>query len=183
MSKTILLKNGTMPVLVRKSKRAKRMRIAVYCDGNVIAIQPAHIGFDRFLEVLHKKIQWIEEKLKFYQGKEFAITIKHPASEYLKLRAEAKILISDRIEYFNQFYKFHYEGISIKNQKTRWGSCSRNKNLSFNYRIALLSKELQDYLIVHELCHLKEFNHSKNFWKLVERQIPNYRELHAKLKS
>lgn len=183
MSKTVLLHNGTIPVEIRKSKRAKRMRVAVYCDGNVVAIQPNNVGFERFLNILEQKISWIQEKLAFYKGKDFIIATKHTHAERKRLSAEAKKIADERVAYFNQFYKFHYGNIFIKNQKTRWGSCSSKRNLNFNYRIATLSQELQDYLIVHELCHLKEFNHSQNFWKLVEQKIPNYRELHSKLKS
>ena len=183
MSKTVLLHNGTISVEIRKSNRARRMRVAVYCDGNVVAIQPSHIGFSRFLAVLEQKVSWIQEKLKFYNGKDFTITIRHSNAERLKLVADAKQIAQERIDYFNQFYKFRYNKVFIKDQKTRWGSCSSKGNLSFNYRIAVLAKELQDYLIVHELCHLKQFNHSKEFWNLVQQTIPNYRELHAKLKS
>jgi len=74
-------------------------------------------------------------------------------------------------------YNFKINRISIKNTKSRWGSCSKKGNLNFSYKIALLSKDLADYVIVHELCHLGEFNHSKRFWKLVSLTIPNYLEL------
>ena len=183
MSKTILLHNGTISVTVRKSKRFKRMSVTVHCDGGVIAIQPSNLGFERFLNVLEQKVSWIQEKIEFYKGKDLIVATKHSQIEQLKLRCAAKKIVQERVEYFNQFYQFSYGRIFIKNQKTRWGSCSSKRNLNFNYRIALLSQELQDYLVVHELCHLKEFNHSKNFWKLVEQSIPNYRELHTQLKS
>ena len=102
------------------------------------------------------------------------------------IRAENGAFVVDesfnRFEYFNKFYSYKWNRIFIKNQKTRWGSCSKRGNLNFNYRIALLPPEAADYIIVHELCHLKEFNHSRNFWKLVEQQIPNYKILHKALK-
>lgn len=87
-----------------------------------------------------------------------------------------------RLAYFNQFYNFSYNKVFIKNQKTRWGSCSSKGNLNFSYRIIFLSPEAQDYLIVHELCHLKEFNHSQKFWDLVAKQVPNWQEIHQKLR-
>ncbi len=99
-----------------------------------------------------------------------------------EVRKMAHDLVCSRLQYFNQFYNLKYHKVSIRNQKTRWGSCSSRGNLSFNVKILFLDKELQDYLIVHELCHLKEFNHSKDFWALVEKQIPNYKYLHNKIR-
>lgn len=95
----------------------------------------------------------------------------------------ARVLVHERLKHFNQFYNFVYHDIRIKSHLTRWGSCSSKGNLNFNYRIALLPPELADYIIVHELCHLGEFNHSQQFWDLVAQQIPNYQELRQQLKT
>ncbi len=104
-------------------------------------------------------------------------------SSYIENKTAALELALDRIAYFNSTYNFTFKKISIKNQTSRWGSCSRRGNINFNYRIALIAPELADYIIVHELCHLGEFNHSKRFWDLVEKTVPNWRELRAKLKE
>ncbi|MEI6480632.1 MAG: M48 family metallopeptidase [bacterium] len=101
----------------------------------------------------------------------------------LRYGEEARGLALSRLEYFNQFYNFKYGTVRIKAQTTRWGSCSSKGNLNFNYKMALLPPHLVDYLVVHELCHLGEFNHSQNFWDLVGKTIPNYLELRAELKS
>jgi predicted metal-dependent hydrolase len=103
----------------------------------------------------------------------------HP--EYLTHKHKALDIAHQKIAHFNQIYQFSVNNITIKNQKTRWGSCSKKGNLNFNYKIALLPKHLADYVIVHELCHLKEFNHSKNFWNLVAKTIPNYQEIKKEL--
>lgn len=103
--------------------------------------------------------------------------------EYLFYKIRALALVHARILYFNAFYRFKINRISIKNQKTRWGSCSKKGNLNFNYRIALLPPQLADYVIVHELCHLGEFNHSANFWKLVAKTIPNYQKIRQEFKK
>jgi len=92
-------------------------------------------------------------------------------------------LVLARIDYFNQIYKLPIRRISVRNQKTRWGSCSQKGNLNFNYKIALISPRLADYIIVHELCHLKEFNHSPRFWALVTEAIPDYLEVRKQLKK
>lgn len=78
---------------------------------------------------------------------------------------------------------FEYNKITIKNQKTIWGSCSSKKNLNFNYRIIYLPDDLAKYLVVHEFCHLKHMNHSKNFWEQVEMFLPDYKILRRKLRE
>ena len=79
-----------------------------------------------------------------------------------------------RIAHINGFYGFIVGRVSIRNQKSRWGSCSKKGNLNFNYRLALIPPSLADYVIAHELCHLKEFNHGKKFWELIEKTIPDH---------
>jgi hypothetical protein len=98
-------------------------------------------------------------------------------------RESARALVHARLAHFNQFYQLQYNKVFIKNQRTRWGSCSSNRNLNFNYRIITLAPELQDYLVVHELCHLQEFNHSQAFWDLVALQISNYETLRTQLRG
>ncbi|MEK9157265.1 MAG: M48 family metallopeptidase, partial [Patescibacteria group bacterium] len=92
-------------------------------------------------------------------------------------------IAAERLQHFNQQYGFTIGKVAIKNQTTRWGSCSKKGNLNFNYKVAILPPELQDYLVVHELCHLGEFNHSKAFWQLVAKTIPNHVELRKRLRS
>lgn len=95
----------------------------------------------------------------------------------------ARSLAHERLAYWNQFYGHPYNRVAIRNQGSRWGSCSMKGNLNFNYRIALLPPELADYIIVHELCHLREFNHSDRFWALVAETLPDYKERKERLKE
>lgn len=103
--------------------------------------------------------------------------------EYLKHRETARTLAHERLEFFNANYGFAYKKVAIRNQKSRWGSCSKAGNLNFNYRLILLPPPLVDYVIVHELCHLTEFNHSKNFWALVAQTVPDHVRLQKELKQ
>ena len=103
--------------------------------------------------------------------------------EYLTHKEEARVLVHAKLAQFNAHYKYPLKKVFIKNHKSRWGSCSSRGNLNFNYKIAFLPPELQEYLIVHELCHLGFFNHSKEFWALVAQTVPEYQMLRKKLKE
>lgn len=107
---------------------------------------------------------------------------KGSKSEYLKYKNQALELVRNKLEHFNKFYNFKYNRVTVRNQSTRWGSCSKGGNLNFNYKLALLPENLVDYVVVHELCHLGEFNHSKNFWGLVARMVPDFKERRQELR-
>lgn len=100
----------------------------------------------------------------------------------IKKREQARRFVENRLSYFNRIYNFEINRVAIKNTGTRWGSCSSNKNLNFNYKIIYLRPALADYLIVHELCHLGELNHSKRFWALVYKTIPDYVKINKELR-
>lgn len=113
-------------------------------------------------------------------------TRRQPASsrrDFNKHRELARALVHERVKHWSAVYGVTVGKIAIRNQRSRWGSCSRRGNLNFNYRIVRLLPHLADYLIVHELCHLKEFNHSKAFWNLVEQSIPDYKIRRGELRS
>lgn len=112
----------------------------------------------------------------------FLLRRRHRKS-YLRLKGEAARVLSERLEYFNRHYQFPYKRVSIRDQRSRWGSCSTKGNINFNYRLILLPEDLRDYVVVHELCHLKELNHSPAFWRLVSETLPDYARLRARLKA
>lgn len=98
-------------------------------------------------------------------------------------RELARQRITLRVEYFAPLVGVTYNRIFIKEQKTRWGSCSSLGNLNFNWKLILLDEELLDYVVVHELAHRKQMNHSPTFWAEVERVLPDYRERRRRLKE
>lgn len=107
--------------------------------------------------------------------------VKSAVEGFYKKKAEEAI--HDRLQFFNEHYGFKYNRVSLRNQKSRWGSCSRLKNLNFNWRLIMAPIEVIDYVVVHELCHLKQMNHSPKFWKLAEETIPNYKEVRKWLRK
>ena len=99
------------------------------------------------------------------------------------LKSEAEKFIIKETERIASEHHFEYNKIKIKDMRSRWGSCSAKKNLSFNLKLMYFKPKIIEYVIVHELCHLKEMNHSKNFWLLVENIIPNYKTCRKKIKN
>jgi predicted metal-dependent hydrolase len=111
------------------------------------------------------------------------MVLRRNRRSYAKHKERARALAHARLAYFNAHYGFSWGRVAIKNHTSRWGSCSRKGNLNFSYQIALLPEALADYIIVHELCHLGEFNHSPRFWALVARACPNHKELRRALRQ
>lgn len=93
-----------------------------------------------------------------------------------RYRNAARTKITARVEYYHSVTGGHYTSITIRDQKTRWGSCSSRGTLSFNYRLIFAPPKVLDYVVVHELCHLTHMDHSKNFWNMVESIMPEYKE-------
>ena len=101
---------------------------------------------------------------------------------YLEHKVAARALILSKLLYWNQFYNLPFNKVAIRNTKRSWGSCTSLKNLNFSYRLLFLPERLQDYIIVHELCHLQELHHRESFWLLVAEQISDYTERIIELK-
>ncbi|TSC70793.1 MAG: hypothetical protein CEO12_169 [Parcubacteria group bacterium Gr01-1014_46] len=123
--------------------------------------------------------------IKFYFRKVRRRVRRKPigSKRYLEEKENARKFVKERLEYWNKHYKFKYGRVSIRNQRSRWGSCSSKGNLNFNFRIITLPPYLTDYIIVHELCHIGQFNHSQKFWNLVGETMPNYTKLISELKK
>lgn len=92
-----------------------------------------------------------------------------------RYRNAARALFNARVAYYHQFTGGNYTSITIRDQKSRWGSCSSRGTLSFNYRLVFAPPKVLDYVVIHELCHLTHMNHSKNFWNMVEQIMPEYK--------
>jgi predicted metal-dependent hydrolase len=101
---------------------------------------------------------------------------------YLKHKEQARMAFHARLAHFNMHYGHKLRRVFIKNSKSRWGSCSSAGNLNFSYKLLFLPPEVLDYVVVHELCHLKQFNHGPKFWALVEEALPNHKALRRTLR-
>lgn len=182
MRRQINVQNQKVIYTLRKSKRARRMRLAVYCDGSIVVTTPFDFQETLVERFIREKSSWLFSKIAFFQQFQGNKIARYSQDDYLRYKQVAYELAVRKVNHFNAAHQFNFNRINIRNQKTRWGSCSKRGNLNFNYKIVLLPERLADYIIVHELCHLKEFNHSKKFWNLVAQTIPDYSRIRDDLK-
>ena len=165
---------GTREVTLRRSRLSRHVRILVSERGEVTITGPLRTSKRFLLAVLADKREWVLAQLVKLDQSGQLQKAEEDKGQYQQYKEQARKLVHEKLAYWNQFYGFTYGRISIRNQRTRWGSCSVRGNLSFHYKVVLLSEPLADYLIVHELCHLKAFDHSPRFWTLVAKTIPDY---------
>lgn len=175
-----------MKVTVIRSNR-KTVAIQVNSDLSVTVRAPRSASEKDIEEILKKKEAWISkhiEKIKKTKERlEAESTEKLTREKVIALAEEALKVIPERVEYFAKVIGVTYGKITVRNQKTRWGSWSSKGNLNFNCLLMLAPPEVLDYVVVHELCHRKQMNHSKAFWLEVEKVLPDYKEVRKWLKE
>lgn len=179
-----------MNITIVRSNR-KTLAIQINPDLSVTVRAPIYASQREIERILKEKEGWIQkhiEKIREQEAKrkemygEKGEYGKSAEREYLsneeihKLAEKALEYIPKRVSYFAKQIGVTYGKITIRNQKTRWGSCSSKGNLNFNCLLMLTPPEVIDYVVVHELCHRKEMNHSEAFWAEVEKVIPDYKE-------
>ncbi len=172
---------------VLRSLRARRLRITVGRTGEVKITVPLFSSLGAVTRFVEEHRSWILKKQTQFLKNPVAtgnpLLHRRSRAEYMRTKEQVRALVKERVEFYNCFYGFPVGSIAIRAQKSRWGSCSKKGNLNFNYKIIHLPQELRDYIVVHELCHIKEFNHSPRFWTLVAKQMPGYREMRKKLRG
>ncbi len=166
--------------VLKRYKKSRTLRIKVKHNGEVLVTAPYVLNKKFIEDFVQKKAIWIQEKID-----EFASLpqpdIKTQRGDYKKYKEQARKIVLKKIEKINSYYKFDFGRVAIRNQKTRWGSCSNKKNLNFNYKLALIPDKFVEYIVIHELCHLKEMNHGEKFWDLVAQTMPNYKKIRKEL--
>jgi len=184
ITKVIKLKNNRVEYTLKKSRRSKCLRVAITADASIVVTKPFLIPNFLVESFLKQKAEWILKTIeKVGQRKSsFYMPRRHKVA-YKKYKEEARSLVKEALEKYNKIYNFSYDTVRIKNHKSRWGSCSENKNLNLCYRLVFMPKKMAEYIVVHELCHLGEMNHSKRFWQLVAQTFPDYKKIEKELKK
>lgn len=203
----IVENDGTLTV--RAPLRMKEADIWHFIEAKTGWIKRKQAGVQKEAELLH---QYVDGETFLYLGKDIPLRIvsaegsrmgsRKPAlvmDDFFKLtksaqpraasvfetwyKKQARSVLTERVEFFARRHRFKVGKIRISSARTRWGSCSTKGTLSFTWRLVMAPLEVIDYVVVHELCHLKELNHSKAFWSQVEAILPDYKRRRAWLKK
>lgn len=165
--------------LIRSKRRT--LAIKIERDGSIKVFAPLLYPQEKIEQFVLSKRSWIEkhqtEILKRNSIKKFS------ESELIEIKEKAKAVIPKKTQEIAEKYNIKYGKISIRTQRTLWGSCTVKKNLSFNALLILLPEKITEYVIIHELSHTLIMNHSKKFWKNVEKMMPDYKAVRRRLKK
>lgn len=161
--------------------RSKRKSLSIEIKkGEVLVRAPKRTKDKEIEKFLLLKKDWIEKHLEIYKERNKNL-IPFTDDEIKEFTRKAKEIIPERVNFYAEKIGVIYNRITIRHQKTRWGSCSSAGNLNFNCLLVLFPLEVIDSVIVHELCHRKQMNHSKNFYDEIEKIFPEYKKYHKYL--
>lgn len=163
-------------------KYSKRRTVSIQVkNANVIVHSPIGVSRERLVELVDSHSEWIENQLK--KQKEKAEKYPEPSIEEERiLRKKAREILPLKVKYYSEIMGLKYGRITITGAKTRFGSCSAKGNIAFSYRLMRYPEAAIDYVVVHELSHLVELNHSHRFYAVVEKILPDYKARRKLLK-
>ena len=173
-----------MLITVKRSSR-KTLGLEVRENGEIFARIPEKLSDRSLKSFIEKERDWIIKKSELvkWEREHRQTTNATPVQELTSEEIEnISQKIVDRVRFYQKKMGVTVGRVAIRNQKTRWGSCSSAGNLNFNWKLVLMPPELLDYVVVHELAHRKEMNHSPRFWAIVEKELPDYCNRREKLK-
>lgn len=166
--------------------RSRRKTLVLYVrpDGRIEVRAPLSTSAAYIERFVKQKQEWIlNTRSRLAERQAAKKTIRLTASEEAQYKKHAKALFQQKCRYFSEQMELRPASVKVNSAKTRWGSCNRKGNINFTYRLLFAPEELIDYVVVHELAHLKEMNHSADFWAVVEQAMPDYRVRRKKLKE
>ena len=167
--------------IIRSSR--KTVAIQIRNTGEVIIRAPNRMPKADIIQFVERKAARIEKHLSVIQQRQFAAEPAFTPAELQTLANRAKVDLARRVGHFAPLVGVEWQRITIRAQKSRWGSCSAKGNLNFNCLLMLCPEPIRDYVVVHELCHCKELNHSSRFWQEVGKVFPPYEEARKWLKT
>lgn len=181
MSNYMNIEELHIPVILNRSKR-RTLAVTVTSEGTLLVKAPFNMADKEIEQFLKQKRYWIYKQTKQILA-DNEERVLHSEDEIKQLKEKARNILTNRTEYYKKLVGVSYQKIRIGNQKTRWGSCSSRGTISYNWHLILMPEYIMDYVVVHELCHLQEMNHSPNFWKRVEEIFPDYQDCRRWLKE
>lgn len=164
--------------------RSRRKTLSLYVrqDGSVIVRAPLRTSIEYINSFVSKKQNWIQStQNKILAMKADRQTIELSSKDVALYKAKAKEYLQLKCQLFSRKMGIRYGSVKINSARTRWGSCNSKGDINFSFRLIFAPEELIDYVVVHELAHIKEMNHSPNFWAIVEETMPDYRVRRKKL--
>lgn len=150
-------------------------------DARLIVYSPRGVRLKEIEKIIDKHLNWINSKIAMQMSR-LESTKSLTEDDIKVLKKDAGKYLSEKTEYFAKVMGLEYGKITITSAKTRFGSCSSKKNISYSYRLMLYPEEAREYVVVHELAHTRLMNHSKEFYKIIEGVLPDYKRRKALLK-
>lgn len=178
----ITLSGKRIAYFLKKSARSRNIHLAITSERGLVVTLPGRVSGERAEYFIKQKADWVIAHLKKMEEARGTEPRIFTNAHYARYRYRALRFMKERVQHFESVYSVKIKKIAVRNQKTRWGSCSKNGTLTFSYKLMFLASELADYVVVHEICHTLEFNHSKKFWNLVVQTMPHYKTLRRELK-
>jgi len=165
--------------------RRKTLALEILRDGSLSVRAPREISLEFINRFIEQRKKWIERNQRVAQERaRSASQVEAKSEEEIeKLREEASQKLCERVRYLASLMGLNHGRIKITNAKSRWGSCQRNGNLTFSWRLVMAPWPVIDYVVIHELTHLLEHNHSRRFWERVRRVYPEYKNCRKWLKD
>ena len=157
-----------------KFSNRKTVSVEVTGEGRVVVRAPLGLPEKQIQRFLEEKAAWIDRHVQLAKQQNAPSVPPLTQQEIAALKKSAATDLGERVRQYSRLLGVTVGRIRVRCQKTRWGSCSAKKNVNFNCLLMLCPEEVRDYVVVHELCHLKEMNHSPRFWREVERLLPDY---------
>jgi predicted metal-dependent hydrolase len=162
------------PVAVESSSRARYTRITLTRDGAVKLTVPRRVSLEQARRFLDSRLGWIQR-----HRRDFRRLDEMPVAG----RTEARRLLIGRLRELAERHGFQYNKVAVKNQRTLWGSCSSRNNINLNINLLRLPEELRDYVMLHELVHTRHRNHSREFWRALDRIVGSGKRLQRRLRA
>ena len=170
------MENSSMSEIEIQVKRSSRraLSLQVTREGQVVVRCPLSTTKEQIQAFVDEHRQWIGENLEQVKRRLASRPVMTPEQVW-KAKSLARMTLSAKVRYWAAKMGVTYGTISIRQQATRWGSCSSRGNLNFNWRLIFAPEEVIDYIVVHELAHRKEMNHSRAFYNVVASVLPDYK--------